>query len=319
MIPWNFSKCFPKAGGWSLEESDRFCLRCAISHYENFPVIAGIFDEGARKTLAAVYSFARFADDFADEPEFEGVRLHLLDDWENQLEKCIDGNSSNHPVFISLKTAIERHRIDPQLLRMLLSAFKQDCTKNRYETMEEVLDYCRRSANPVGRIVLRVFNRDTPENLIFSDWTCTSLQLINFWQDISVDRKRNRLYIPREISSKYGVDSESIVEGKVGIGFQKLMEELVSFTGQLMRRAEPLPELVGFPWDFYLRAVQKGGLKVLRKVKAMGVRILNERPSLSIFNMGAIFIAGATDSLARVAYEKGSRSAGKLMNKLEKL
>jgi squalene synthase HpnC len=299
MIPWGFTQRLPYKGKWTLDESDRFCSRATTSHYENFPVIAGIAGRDARRTLAAVYCFARIADDFADEPAFEGVRLRLLDEWQLQLEECLRGVPARHPVFVSLSAAVERHNLDPGMLLRLLGAFRQDCTKERYESLEELLDYCSRSANPVGRIVLRVMRKDTPEAEVLSDKTCTSLQLINFWQDLSVDRVKNRLYIPRDVASRHGVELDSVARGSPPAGFRDLLDELAAVARSMMLEARRLPELVGFPGEFYLRAVQEGGLSILGVVEEMGTRILYGRPSLTFLDMAAIFARSAKETAGR--------------------
>lgn len=293
MTPWAFSDTLPRTGRWTLEESERFCMNLTLSHYENFPVVAGIFGRGARKTLAAVYGFARYADDFADEPGYEGVRLELLDGWERQLAGCFRDETPRHPVFVALMAAIDRHALEAGPLFDLLSAFRQDCTKQRYESYDEVLDYCRRSADPVGRIVLRVMGRDEPPTLKLSDRTCTALQLINFWQDLSVDIERGRLYIPRDLAEKHDLTIEDIMEKRASGAFGGLLQELVDRTRDLMLEARSLPDAVGLPGELYLRAVQEGGLSVLDSVERMGASILHRRPALTGFDMGLIFVKSA--------------------------
>jgi squalene synthase HpnC len=293
MIPWAFSHSLPRMGRWSLEESERICMNMTLSHYENFPVVAGIFGRDARRTLAAVYCFARYADDFSDEPCYDGVRLELLDGWERQLASCFGGDRPHHPVFIALKAAIERHGLDEGPFLDLLSAFRQDCIRQRYDSFDEVLDYCRRSAEPVGRIVLRVMNREDPWILKLSDRTCTALQLINFWQDLSVDMERGRLYIPRDLAEKHGLTIEDIVKKRSPSAFEDLLQELVDRTRNLMHMARELPAAVGLPGELYLRAVQEGGLSVLESVERMGASILATRPALTGLDKGLIFARSA--------------------------
>ena len=298
MIPWKFNNPYPLKGTWSLEESERLCMRFAASHYENFPVVGGIAGKGARRTLAAVYCFARVADDFADEPCFGGIGLELLYEWKRQLELCLQGEKVQHPVFVALSAAIDRHALDAGPFFDLLSAFMQDCKKNRYATLGEVLDYCRRSASPVGRIVLRVMKKDSPRAVALSDDTCSALQLANFWQDLSVDRVRDRLYIPEEMASGYGVSPDRIMDGNPEHGFEPLMAELVFRTRELMLSAADLPDVVGFPGELYLRAVQMGGLGVLRSVEKIGRDILLRRPSLTTYDMAVIFARSAKETAA---------------------
>jgi squalene synthase HpnC len=293
MIPWEFRDPIPLMGAWTLEESERFCMNVTLSHYENFPVVGGVLGRGARRSLAAVYGFARQADDFADEPAFEGVRLELLDAWERQLRSCARGEGQRHPVFIALAAAFERHGLEEAPFLDLLSAFRQDCTKQRYATFEELLDYCRRSANPVGRIVLRVMKRDNPRTVELSDGTCTALQLINFWQDLSVDIARGRLYVPEDIARWHGVSLEALLEGWEEGSFGALLDDLVGRTREMMREASALPEAVGLPGGLFLRAVQAGGLSMLEAVSRMGEGVLSRRPSLSGVDKGIIFVRSA--------------------------
>lgn len=285
-------------------------MNLTVSHYENFPVVSGIFGKGARKTLAAVYCFARYADDFADEPCYEGVRLRLLDEWEKQLEDCIEARPLKNPVFIALSEAVARHDLDAGPFLDLLSAFRQDCTKNRYGTKDEVLDYCSRSANPVGRIVLRVMKKDSPRAVELSDKTCTALQLINFWQDLSVDRKRDRLYVPAEIAIKHGVSLDSLIRGNPGKKFVPLLRDLVAMTAEMMAGACELPEVVGFPGEFYMSAVQRGGMNILESVGKMGEEILHRRPSLGKFDMGIIFMKSVGEIAGRKFCPPGFRLLG---------
>lgn len=299
MIPWSFTQNLPKAGAWSVEESERYCMRMAAAHYENFPVVTHVFDDGVRRSLGAVYAFARTADDFADEPQYEGVRLELLDVWREQLEECFAGRAL-HPVFVALGSAVERHGIDPGPLRDLLSAFRQDCVKNRYETMDEVHDYCRRSANPVGRLVLRVMGQESPETIALSDRTCTALQLANFWQDLSVDIPRGRLYVPLDRAASWGLCESDLLARRGVRGMSGLLRELVQSTRSLMLSARSLPLRVRLPGGFYLEAVQRGGLRILDAVERLQDEVLFQRPRLGKRDTASIFVrtSAATLSLA---------------------
>ena len=179
----------------SLEEAFAICERRVKSHYENFPV--GLFvPREKRRYVYALYAFARAADDFADEPIYEGHRVEKLDEWERRLHGAFEGQAED-PIFMALSETVRRLEIPERLLMDLLSAFRQDTEKSRYDTWDELLDYCRRSANPVGRLVLLVFGYRDLELASLSDSICTALQLANHWQDLGIDLSRGRIYAPR--------------------------------------------------------------------------------------------------------------------------
>jgi phytoene synthase len=186
----------------SLEEAYAYCRRMAEMHYENFPVGSLLIPKARRKYVYSIYAFARTADDFADEGyETTGLtesdRLAALEDWQRRLGDCYAGNA-DHPVFVALAATIKELNLPDKLLSDLLSAFRQDVTKHRYANFDEVLDYCTRSANPVGRMILLLFNYRDEQLHRLSDHICTALQLANFWQDVSVDIRKDRVYLPED-------------------------------------------------------------------------------------------------------------------------
>src|SRR5215510_13029363 len=205
----------------ALDEAFAVCERRVRSHYENFPV--GLFvPKPKRRYVHALYAFARAADDFADEKAYEGMRQEKLDQWEARLHAAYRGEAED-PIFIALGETVRRLEIPKPLLLDLLSAFRQDTVKSRYDTWEELLDYCRRSADPVGRLVLLVFGyRDSPDLAPLSDSICTGLQLANHWQDVAVDLRKDRVYIPRELRERFGVGEWDLNAGRVTDGFGTL-------------------------------------------------------------------------------------------------
>ena len=262
-------------------EAYNWCLNLASSHYENFPVASRLLPRRIRPHIAAVYAFARIADDIADEPGLEQTeRLHLLDDWERQLDICTD-RVSEHPVFVALGQTIVEHRLPKQLLADLLSAFRQDVTTQRYETFGDLLDYCRRSANPVGRIVLRLFGHIDMDLDRESDAVCTALQLTNFWQDLGIDISRGRLYLPREDLRRYHCREDLLLKGEPQEPFYKLMAFEVDRTRALFRRGVLLPEAVRQPLRLELRLTWLGGMRILDKIERSEYTILKKRPKLS--------------------------------------
>src|SRR6266704_1343879 len=209
----------------TVDEAFAICLARVRAHYENFPV-ARFVPKDKRGYVAALYAYARAADDFADEPMYEGMRQEKLDQWEARLHAAYEGKAED-PIFVALGETVRRLEIPKSLLLDLLSAFRQDTVKGRYETWDELLDYCRRSANPVGRLVLLVFGYRDPELEPLSDAVCTGLQLANHWQDVAIDLRKDRVYIPRDLLKRYSVGEWGLNAGRVTDGFRGLMGELI--------------------------------------------------------------------------------------------
>ena len=263
----------------SVEEAFAHCEARVKAHYENFPV--GLFvPRKKRPYVYALYAFARIADDFADAPIYEGVRQEKLDLWEALRDAAYRGEAEG-PVFVALGETVRRLDIPKELLLDLLSAFRQDTVKNRYETWDEVLDYCRRSANPVGRLVLLVFEQEDPELLPLSDAICTGLQLANHWQDAAVDYARDRIYVPEELMRRHGVGTWDFSTGRVTDGFRGLMAELIARTRELFEQGRPLCDRVGKELRFEMRLTWLGGMSILDRIEAVGADVFHRRPSHS--------------------------------------
>ena len=255
-----------------------FCQALASSHYENFPVASRLLPRKLRKHVAALYAFARIADDFSDEAEYEGVRRERLEDWRAQLH---DRAHPRHPVFLALNHTMRELDLPVEPFDDLLSAFLQDTEKRRYATFEELLDYCRRSANPVGRIVLMIHGYRSQELFELSDHICTALQLANFWQDVSVDLKKDRIYIPEEDFRQFGYSEADLRMGLVSEKFVGLLKFQVNRTRALFEQGRPLPNRLGFPLSWEIRLTWLGGREVLRKIKNQGFDTVSARPALS--------------------------------------
>ena len=269
----------------TLEEAFEWCQRLAKSHYENFPVASFLIPRTKRRYVAAIYAFARIADDFADEgygPD-SGLspsdRLESLDEWEAQLVECYQGRAT-HPVFIALSCTVRDLSIPVELLSDLISAFKQDVVKHTYSNFDELLDYCRRSANPVGRLVLRVFGYDDSELDRLSDSICTALQLTNFWQDIAVDAQKNRIYLPQDDLARFGVSTTDVSQLCFSEAFRSLVKFEVERTREFFYTGAKLPELVHGRLRYELRLTWNGGMKVLEKIEQTGFNTLKLRPQL---------------------------------------
>jgi len=256
------------------------CERLARSHYENFPVASRLAPARLRPHVWAVYAFARTADDFADEARFEGKRLELLDDWEARLDACLEGRAE-HPIFVALADTVRTFELPDRLLRDLLDAFRQDCTVTRYPDWTGLLDYCRRSANPVGRMVLHLFGYRDEERAVWSDAICTALQLTNFWQDVAIDGQKGRIYIPGEDRERHGVTEEEVLSGRMGPGFRGLLAELVERTRERFRAGSPLLHSVRGRLSLELRCVWLGGMRILERLEAGGFDPFHHRPTLT--------------------------------------
>jgi len=261
-----------------------YCTKLATEHYENFPVGSWIIPREKRRYVHAIYAFARKADDFADEKLYrEEDRLTLLNDWETRLEDCIIGQPSE-PVFIALKETIRRFGIPVDLLRDLITAFKMDLVNKRHQKTSDLLAYCRYSANPVGRIVLHLFEYNDPELHRLSDFICTALQLTNFWQDIAIDLEKDRIYIPLEDMERFGYTVSELKSHLVNRAFKDLLASEIEFTRGLLKEGAPLCRRVGKGLSLELKAVWSGGLKILEKIEKNGYDVFNKRPVVTTFD-----------------------------------
>jgi phytoene synthase len=267
------------------------CRRVARDHAENFPVASFLLPRALRDPIAAIYAFARAADDFADEPRHEGNRIELLSDWEVRLLSAAAG-PGEPPVFRALSETIRRHDLPLQPFRDLLSAFRQDALRTRYETWTEVLDYCQRSAAPIGRLVLHLFGHRAPDLIGRSDRFCAALQLTNFWQDLAVDAGRGRIYLPREDLRRHGVSEDSLRTGEAPrrAGFVPLMEEMAGRTAALFEAGRELPEMLPGRLRIELRLTWLGGTGILRRLRAVRFDVFRRRPALGILAWGPLLI-----------------------------
>ncbi len=267
------------------------CLTLAREHYENFPVASWLMPQAARPHVAAIYAFARLADDFADEgtrPPAE--RLALLDGWQQRLDLVaggrteLSGNELHDAVFVALGETL---RVLPQgdeaypLLSDLLSAFRQDVTTTRYETWADVLDYCRRSANPVGRLVLLVTAQHSDEAARRSDAVCTALQLTNFWQDLAVDWSRGRLYVPADVLAAHGASPEELSHRRLTPQWRAAMKDVGDRTRLLFDAGRSVTDQVRGRLRWELRATWLGGTAILDRLAEADYDVFGHRPALT--------------------------------------
>jgi squalene synthase HpnC len=256
----------------------------SVNHYENFPVASWLCPPALRPAIRAIYAYARTADDLADEGLAAAAdRLVDLSAFEADLLAVAAGNPASprwRAVFEPLAEAIRHHHLPLPLLTDLLSAFRQDVVRHEYADRAELLDYCRRSANPVGRLLLHLYGIDESEALQQSDAICTALQLANFWQDLSHDTPRHRLYVPLADCARHGVAPASLLAGEDSAGARELVAEMVVWTRATMLRGAPLVHRVRGRAGWELRLVVQGGLLILERIEQRGFDAIVHRPTL---------------------------------------
>jgi squalene synthase HpnC len=270
-----------------------YCEELARAHYENFPVASRLLPARMRPHVAAIYAFARIADDMADEGARPArARLADLDDWGRRLETALGPEplprEAHGDVFLALRESIRACRLPPQLFRDLLSAFRQDVTTTHYETWDAVLDYCRRSANPVGRLVLRVAGYDDRGLDAASDAVCTALQLANFWQDLAIDWQKGRLYVPASIWQAAGARPGDLDARRITSAWRTALADVTARTRALFAAGRPVCDGVDGRLRYELRATWLGGTTILDKLEAAGFDVFTRRPRLTKADAPAI-------------------------------
>jgi len=257
----------------------------SIGHYENFPVASILMPKRLRKPVAAIYHFARAADDIADEGELSNEeRLKQLDEFRAELSRIANNEAPLTSLFQNLATEIRQHALPIQLFHDLLDAFSQDVIKKRYDNFDEVLDYCRRSANPVGRLLLHLYDEATPVNIAYADAICTSLQIINFWQDIARDYAIGRIYLPLDELVQYGVSEEQIAQGMANEAWRTLMKFQVDRARTMMIYGKPLGSILTGRIGLEMRMIIAGGLRILSKLENVQYDMFRHRPVLKPYD-----------------------------------
>ena len=253
----------------------------SVGHYENFPVASRLVPAALRPAVVAIYRFARSADDIADEGDAPAhERLAALASYDAALEAIASGETPTQAPFFELAHAIRAHALPIPLFHALISAFRQDVTTSRYATYAHVLDYCARSANPVGRLLLSLYRRESEDNLRCSDAVCTGLQLTNFWQDVAVDWKKDRVYLPLEDLERFGVTLADIAEARMSEKMRALMFFETSRTRALLESGRPLTKALPWRLGLELSAVIAGGQRILSRIEAVGGDVFEHRPVL---------------------------------------
>ena len=256
-------------------------LKLANAHYENFPVASFLLPKKLRQPIALIYAFARQADDFADEGDYSAEqRLSSLQGFRQELDCIQHQQQPNSDLFIALQAAIRQHDLPIQAFYDLLDAFSQDVSKTRYQNFAEVISYCKRSANPVGRLLLKLYQADTAKNIGMSDAICTALQLINFLQDIAIDMQKDRIYLPQDELNKYKVSEAQIARGDASGTWSLMMEFQINRTRKLLQAGAPLGLVLPGRIGLEMRMIIAGGERILKKLHQAHGNVFEYRPQL---------------------------------------
>jgi squalene synthase HpnC len=265
---------------YSKAAAEQYTRWLATHHYENFHVVSILLPRRLHQDFYNVYSFCRWADDLGDEIGDPAESLRLLAWWRTELE-AMYGGETRHPVFVALEGTARKYALPIGLFSDLITAFEQDQVVTRYQTWTDVFNYCRYSANPVGRLVLRLCGYSDPERDRLSDATCTALQLANFWQDVTVDYEKNRVYLPLDLLSKHGCTVIDIATRNFTPAFRGVLRDAVAVARKLFEEGLPLTKMVDRRLGFDLDLFSQGGLRVLDKIERQRYNVLEKRPKVS--------------------------------------
>lgn len=286
---------------YSQSESEQYTRWLATHHYENFHIVSFLLPRRLHQDFYNVYAYCRWADDLGDEMGDKAESLRLLDWWRRELEAMYAGEAT-HPVFVALAITVEKHAIPREPFDDLIRAFVQDQTVSRYRTWDELFCYCRYSANPVGRLVLYLCGYSDQQKQRLSDATCTALQLANFWQDVTVDLGKDRVYMPLEVLTRYGYSLDDLNARRFTPAFRAAMQEMVETTRELFVQGLPLARMVDRRLALDLELFSRGGLRILDKITAQDYNVLSRRPAISKSERVWILLG----TLARAAFSKAA-------------
>lgn len=284
----------PTARGWNalpreyaipdvpptLAEAQNYCEKLATSHYENFPVVTWFLPKHLHQHFYNIYAYCRISDDLGDEVGDKQQSLLLLDEWESELNQCYDGEP-RHPVFVALRETVQEFGIPRCEFSNLLQAFRQDQNVTRYPRFSDLLGYCRHSANPVGHLVLYLCGYNDPERQRLSDFTCTALQLANFWQDVAVDFDKGRIYLPLEDFAKFSVSEQEIADKRATPQFLAMMKFQVERAREWFHRGLPLAKKVDRRLALDIELFSRGGVAILQAIERQDFDVLKSRPVIS--------------------------------------
>ena len=286
---------------WTPQESAAYTRWLATSHYENFHVVSFLMPKRLHQDMYNVYAYCRWADDLADEIGDTAESLRLLAWWRAELDGMYAGRAA-HPVFVALASTVRAHRIPREPFADLVQAFVQDQTVTRYRNWDELFAYCRYSANPVGRLVLYLCGYADAERQRLSDLTCTALQLANFWQDVTVDLLKDRVYIPLDVMSRHGYTIDQLYGRRFTPAFREVMKEIVARAQDLFDRGSPLARKVDRRLALDIDLFSRGGMRVLEKIRRQDYNVLAARPAISKTERVGLLLG----SLARAAFSRAA-------------
>jgi squalene synthase HpnC len=282
-------------------EAEAYTRWLATSHYENFHVVSLLLPKRLHQDFYNVYAYCRWADDLGDEIGDKAESLRLLDWWSGLLADMYAGRT-RHPVFVALRATVERHGIPQEPFADLVTAFIQDQKVSRYASWDEVFAYCRYSANPVGRLVLYLGGYSDPARQALSDATCTALQLANFWQDVTVDLLKDRVYLPLDLLERHGYPVEELFARRFTPAFREVMRDAVAKARELFVQGLPLAAMVDRRLSLDIDLFSRGGMRVLEKIEGQGYDVLASRPAISKAERVRLLLA----SLARLAVRRAA-------------
>lgn len=274
---------------FSLEEAEAFCRELAKTHYENFTVCSFLVPANKRQHLYNIYAFCRWSDDLGDELAHPQESLQALLRWREELDACYEGKA-RHPVFIALRVTIARFAIPKKPFADLIEAFTLDQTQPRWPTFEDLLSYCERSANPVGRLFLYLFDIRDPERQKLADFTCTALQLTNFWQDISIDLDKGRIYLPLEDMERFGIGEDDLRAQRCDQRFQELMKFEVNRTREFFQKGRELISVIPNRLRIDVSLFSLGGEKILDRIEKARFDVFQHRPKLSRWDKACLIL-----------------------------
>jgi squalene synthase HpnC len=265
---------------YDLEGALAYCKWLATTHYENFHVVSVLLPRRLHQDFFNVYAFCRWADDLGDEIGNPAESLSLLAWWKEQLDAMYRGQAT-HPVYLALRETVRRHALPSQPFHDLIQAFVQDQKVKRYDTWTQLFEYCRYSANPVGRLVLSLCGYSDEPRQNLSDATCTALQLANHWQDISVDLDKDRVYLPRELLERHGSSVDEVLQKRATANFRMALQEAVEVARRLFHQGLPLAQMVNRRLAVDIELFSRGGMRILDKIERQGYDVFARRPSIS--------------------------------------
>jgi squalene synthase HpnC len=287
-------------------EAERYCRWLTETHYENFPVVSWLLPRRLRQHFANVYAYCRWSDDLGDEVGSTDRATSLLSWWRGELAGCYAGRTT-HPVFVALSATIRQFDIPAEPFENLISAFEQDQRVRDYDTFDQLRDYCRRSADPVGRLVLYVCEQHNPQNVEWSDSICTGLQLANFWQDVARDLDIGRVYLPREDRERFGYGDDDLHARKTTPAFLEIMRFQVDRARQFLVNGLPLVEQLPGRLQVDIELFARGGLTILDRIEGIGYRVWDTRPVVTKGDVASLFAACVGRALLRGLGRRSTR------------